>query len=85
MNQTLTLNNVFPEKTQLNTDHSFLRHAPIESLDVGATRIDGPIITPGQNTGNIVNSYTAGATHLLPVNENSLGYRLTRKYYTFAI
>ena len=72
MNQTLTLNDVLPEKTQL-IDHSFLRHAPIDTSDVGATRIDGPSITPCSNTDNTVNSYTVGATHLLPANESSLG------------
>ena len=67
------------KKTQLNIDHSFLRYAPIETPDVGATRIDGPSITPGQNTDNIDNSYTVGATHLLPATENSLGLPFNSK------
>ena len=79
MNQTLTLNDVLPEKTQLNIDHSFLRYAPIETPDVCATRIDGPSITPGQNTDNVDNSYTVGATHLLPATENSLGLPFNSK------
>ena len=79
MNQTFTLNDVLPEKTQLNIDHSFLRYAPIETPDVGATRINDPSTTSGSNTDNIVNSYTVGATHLLPATENSLGLPFNSK------
>ena len=85
MNQSMTLNDGLSEKTQLNTDHSFLRHAPIETSDVGGTHIDGPSITPCSNTDNIADSYTVGATHLLPANENSLGLPFNSKGLHFSI
>ena len=85
MNQTLTLNDVLPEKTQLNIDHSFLRYAPIETPDVGATRIDGPSITPGQTLTILILRIPSVLLTCCQPLKTLWAYHLTRKDCTFAI